>query len=111
MNLNVPFSLTYAHVVESALKMELVLNIAWALLATVMFGLWLRHSPRTGADMRIQFAALAVLLLILFPVISVTDDLLAVQNPAETDCLVRRDHVCSPAHSIHPAVAGLPLPA
>jgi hypothetical protein len=61
-------------------------------------------------DRRMQFVALAVLLLILFPVISVTDDLQAVQNPAETDSTVRKDHIAASPHSIMPAVAALPLP-
>jgi hypothetical protein len=91
--------------------MELVLNLAWVVLAAVMFCLWLRHAPHSCVGKPAQFAALAVLLLILFPVISVTDDLQAVQNPAETDCLLRKDHVCSPAHPILPAVADLPIAA
>jgi len=57
-----------------------------------------------------QFVALLVLLLILFPVISVTDDLQVAQNPAEPDCCLRRDHVVSNAHSVFPAVAALPAP-
>src|ERR1035438_6715069 len=108
MELRVPFSLTYTPLVESALRMELVLNLAWVLLAALMFCLWLRFAPRTDVDRRMQFVALAVLLLILFPVISVTDDLQAMQNPAEADCLLRRDHACSTAYSIFPALADLP---
>jgi hypothetical protein len=61
-------------------------------------------------DGHLQFVALAVLLLILFPVISVSDDLLAVQNPAETDSTARKDHIAANPHSIMPAVAALPLP-
>jgi hypothetical protein len=90
--------------------MELVLNLAWVLLAAWMVILWLRFGPRTGADRRTQMVALAVLILILFPVISVTDDLQAMQNPAETDSCLRKGHVVSNAHSIFPAVAALPLP-
>lgn len=90
--------------------MELVLNLAWALLAAMMVCLWTRLSPRTRVNKPMQFVALAVLLLILFPVVSVTDDLQAAQNPAEADCLVRRDHACSTPHSILPHVAALPLP-
>jgi len=111
MERSVSFSLTCTPLVESALRMELVLNLAWVLLAALLFCLWLRSAPRIGVDRRTQFAALAVLLLILFPVISVTDDLQAVQNPAETDSLLRRGHGCSTAHTIFPAVASLPLPA
>jgi hypothetical protein len=54
---------------------------------------------------------MAVLILILFPVISVTDDLQVIQNPAEVDSCLRRDHAISHPHSIFPAIAALPLPA
>jgi hypothetical protein len=96
--------------------METVLNLVWALLAALMFSLWLRFAPRIGPSRRgdspkMQFVALAVMILLLFPVISVTDDLQAIQNPAETDSCQRRDQVCSTPHSIFPAVAALPLPA
>ncbi len=96
--------------------METALNLVWALLVALMFGLWLRFAPPISPNRRVdsrgmQFVALAVLILLLFPVISVTDDLQAIQNPAETDSCQRRDHVCSTPHSIFPAVAALPLPA
>ena len=90
--------------------MELLLNIAWGLLAGLMVCLWLRFSARKGISRRGQFVALAVLLLILFPVISVTDDLQAAMNPAEADCCLRRDHACSHHHSLIPAVAAMPVP-
>ena len=88
--------------------MEFALNTGWVLLAALMFCLWLRFGPRTGTDRRLQFVALALLILILFPVISVTDDLLAAQNPAEVDSCLRRDHAASTPHSIFPAAATLP---
>jgi hypothetical protein len=47
--------------------------------------------PAAGATRRTQMVALAVLILILFPVISVTDDLQAIQNPAEVDSCLRRE--------------------
>ena len=80
-----------------------------------MFCLWVRFAPRTGPnrrnlDRRRQFVALALLLLILFPVISVTDDLQAIQNAVETDSSLRRDHIAVNPHSISPAVVALPLP-
>jgi hypothetical protein len=95
--------------------MELFLNLVWVLLAAVMFCLWLRFTTRTGAQLRMQerrmqVVAFAVLILILFPVISVTDDLQSIQNPAEADSCLRRDHVVCNAHSIFPSVAALPLP-
>lgn len=102
--------LTQAPDVESAMGMELLLNLAWLLLAAMMICLWLCFAPRTGVSSCLQLVALAVLLLILFPVISVTDDLQAAQNPAEADCLVRRDHRAT-LHPILTPIAALPLPA
>jgi len=90
--------------------MELVLNLGWALSAAVFFCIWLGHSRQAGAGRRTQLVALAVLVLILFPVISVTDDLQAMQNPAEADCCLRRDHAVCNAHSIFPSVAAVPPP-
>lgn len=95
--------------------MELVLNLAWVMLAALMFCLWPRFAARTGLqkptqDRRMQFVALAVLVLILFPVISVTDDLQALQNPAEADCCLRRVHAVPNTNSIFPPVAALPVP-
>jgi hypothetical protein len=90
--------------------MELVLNLGWMLLGALLFCMWLRIAPRTGTDRRMQFIALAVLVLILFPVISMTDDVFAAQNPAEPDSCLRRDHAVSPGHSIIPAAAALPQP-
>ena len=97
--------------VELALGMELTLNLGWALVAMWMLCAWVRKAPRKATDRRIQMVALAVVILILLPAISMTDDLLAAQNPAEIDCCARRDHdhgTCP--HSIIPAAAALPLP-
>jgi hypothetical protein len=89
--------------------MELGLNVAWGLLAGVMFCLWLRFRSREGVGRRGQFVALVVLLLILFPVISLTDDLQAALNPAEADFCLRRDQGNSLPHSILSPVAALPV--
>ena len=83
--------------------MELVLNLAWTLVAAMLLLLWLRMALHSAGSRRAQFVALAVLVMVLFPVISVSDDLQAVQNPAEPDC-VRRDHVVVDAHLILPRV-------
>ncbi len=75
--------------------MELFLNIAGALAGLGLIGLWLwcaRCAHARGANRTRELVALIVLILIIFPVISVTDDLLAAANPAETDVLSRRDH-------------------
>ena len=106
------FRLTFIPNVELALGMELTLNLGWALLAMWMLCTWIRKAPRRPTDRRIQMVALAVVILILLPAISMTDDLLAAQNPAEIDCCARRHHDqgVSP-HSIFPAAASLPLPS
>lgn len=86
--------------------MEILLNFAWVALALSIIGLWLRIGDRTGADRRRQLVAIVVLLAILFPVISVSDDLMAVQNATEQDGSQRRDHLASlGAHTILPFAA------
>jgi hypothetical protein len=91
--------------------MELTLNLVWAFLALCMLWAWIRVAPQRARDRRIQMVAVAVVILILLPAISMTDDLVAAQNPAEIDCCARRnhDHAACP-HSIIPAAAVLPLP-
>ena len=90
--------------------MEFALNLVWMALATLMFWLWMRRAPSEGVSRRTQLAALAVVVLILLPVISVTDDLMAAQNPAETDCCQRKDYAVAIPHSVFPAIAALPPP-
>lgn len=93
--------------------MELALNLAWVLLAGCLFCLWLRYAQRTATEAvsghRMQLVALAVLIIVLLPVISMTDDLLAAQNPAEAVSCVRRDHDDSWLLSIVPT-AEPPVP-
>jgi hypothetical protein len=88
--------------------MEITLNFAWVLLAAGMLLLWLRHAGSNNTSRGAQVAALAMLLLILFPVISVTDDLQVVQNTAEAESYLRRGHSAASPHSIFPEAAALP---
>jgi hypothetical protein len=92
--------------------MEIVLNLAWVLLAVVSVLLWVRYARRVGASRRTQIAALAMLILILFPVISVSDDLQVALNLAEDDVYVRRNCAEAGPHSNFPApeVGNLPGP-
>jgi hypothetical protein len=90
--------------------MELALNLGWALVAVWMLCAWLRVARRGSRDRRAQFVALAVVILILLPAISMTDDLMAAQNPAEADCCVRRDYNCSTPNSQNSLMAALPAP-
>jgi hypothetical protein len=90
--------------------MELALNLVWALLTVVFVRFWWLDAPRNGASKRAQAVALLVLIVIFFPVISVTDDLGAIQNPAVLDWCARRNHAAACPHAILPAVATLPPP-
>jgi hypothetical protein len=88
--------------------METILNLAWVLLASILVCLWVRHAPREGASRWMQVAAIITLLLILFPAISVTDDLLAAQNPSDVEIYLRRGHSVGNQHVIFPVIAMLP---
>ncbi len=66
--------------------MELLLNLAWLLLALPAFCLWRgsRTSPASRRFTSLQcLLALGCLLVILFPVVSATDDLRAMRNEME----------------------------
>ena len=91
--------------------MELALNLVWTCLAVVLLLYWMSCDSQAGTSRQTQIVSLALLILILFPVISVTDDLMAVQNPAETESCQRRSQMCSDGCSTHSAVAVLALPA
>ena len=91
--------------------MELTLNLGWALIALWMSLAWVRNAPHAAPLRRIQMVALALVIAILLPAISMTDDLVAAQNPAEIDCCARRVHdQVRRAHSIVPIVAPPPHP-
>jgi hypothetical protein len=92
---------------------ELFLNLAWLAVALAMVCLWFCDRNRSHfekqSDMRRQLVAIAVLVAILFPVISVSDDLLAIQNASEADNYLRRDHlVPSDAHPVQPVSCVVP---
>jgi hypothetical protein len=87
--------------------MELALNLAWMAMSALLLWLWTRHATKSGASRRTQFCALAILILIIFPVISVTDDLMAAQSPAELSCTQRRDLARSDAHPLLHTVTAL----
>jgi hypothetical protein len=103
--------LTIISHLELALGMELILNLGWVLIAFGMLFAWLRVAPRPAGERRAQFVALAVVILILLPAISMTDDLIAAQNPAEVDCCsARRDHNWSHTHPNFGTPAALQRP-
>ena len=91
-------------------SMEILLNLSWALLSVLTVCLWMCLESRTGAGRRMSFISLVMLIVILFPVISVSDDLWSIQNPAETDTCLRRAHEAASAHPTFPCTAALAEP-
>jgi hypothetical protein len=91
--------------------METFLNLAWAMLGVVGVCLWARVERRSGTERRLPLIALAMLVVILFPVISVSDDLWSIQNPAETDSCLRRAHPGQGVHSIFWDFAAFAVPS
>jgi hypothetical protein len=74
-------------------SMELLLNLAWLLLALPAFWLW-RGSKSTIVGRRFTalqcILALVCMLVILFPVVSATDDLCAMRNETEESPSTKR---------------------
>lgn len=69
--------------------MELLLNLAWLLLAFPAYWLW--REGRTAQKSSLQcLLSLACLLVILFPVISATDDLQAMRTEMEESSASKR---------------------
>ena len=94
------------------MSMELSLNFIWALLAMAGVCLWMRLERRASDERCSPLIALALLIVILLPVISVSDDLQALQNPAESDTFQcqRKGCMASCPRVVHPAIAALPEP-
>jgi hypothetical protein len=89
--------------------MEIVLNIAWLLCSLGLIWFWTRSSGSGRVPRKTQVMALAMVVLLLLPVISLSDDLMAMQGPAETDTCMRRAYHSDEGHpSIAPASFALP---
>lgn len=89
--------------------MEIFLNLVWAALAVAIVVHWHRTGSHSGHSRRAQLVAIAVLVAILFPVISVSDDLMAVQVTSETDSAYRRSHLApTNAHPLMSAAGYVP---
>ena len=90
--------------------MEIILNIAWAVCSLGLVWFWLRSSTCERVPRRTQVLALMMVVLLLLPVISLSDDLLAAQGPVETDsCLRRAIHLDLWHPSVMPTVLALPV--
>lgn len=71
--------------------MEIFLNIVWLCVSAALLGRWVR-AVRKG-ESRLEWStvvAVGLLLLLLFPVISMTDDLVAMNTPGEVEHILRR---------------------
>lgn len=71
-------------------SVEIVLNLAWALCSIGLIGYWWRTRSNNSVPLRMQLFALAMIVLLLLPVISLSDDLASMQGASETDRSVRR---------------------
>ncbi len=90
--------------------LELSLNLLWLTVSLLLVGLWIRHG-RAGSSRTRQALTLAMVLLLLLPVISMSDDLVSAQNPAETDTLLRKASDGTHRHlAVHPALYTVPAP-
>lgn len=87
--------------------MELFSNLLWLALSSLLLGLWLlRRNRWTDESLRsslgVQFVALALLIVVLLPVVSLTDDLQACTIPVESEHLARRgDFQAFTDYSLH----------
>jgi hypothetical protein len=90
--------------------MELALNLGWMALAAAMCWLWVHHARREGPGRSAQAISLALVLVSMFAVITMYDDMAMAQNPAETRCFQREDDLgVHHAHGpVHLAVASIP---
>src|SRR5882762_10391186 len=92
--------------------MEILLNLAWALCSLGLIWFWVRscdagHGKRR-IPLRTQILTLAMIVLLLLPVISLSDDLMAMQGAAETDACLRRALQVDAGHpSVVPMALGL----
>lgn len=80
--------------------MELILNALWAILAVIGLLSVLRSSGHSPARRRSQLFAIAMVLTILFPAISISDDLWAAQHPLEEDGWFRRHDQTAQPHTL-----------
>lgn len=64
--------------------MELILNLLWAGLAIALLLLWRRFGPLEGRKGIVALLALVCVICILFPIVSMTDDLNASLADPET---------------------------
>lgn len=87
-------------------NVETLLNCLWLVLSLSLMTAWLTHglrqqparAPRLLPSRRLQFTAIVVLLLLLFPVISLTDDLAMCAATRDTEQALRLHELCDGSH-------------
>ena len=95
--------------------MEIFFNLTWVAVTLALYAMWLTRLRRRRPEsplpsIGVQLIALMVLAAVLLPVISLTDDLQATSNPAETEHVARRvDLQPSPDPSLHSLPLALAL--
>ena len=87
----------------SSPEMELFLNLVWLLLSTALVACWVARSPRLARTW-VAVTSLCLLILLLLPVISMTDDVMTMSAPAETEHLLRAQDPWSLAVAVSSAV-------
>jgi hypothetical protein len=98
--------------------MELLCNLAWAAVTVALWSCWSvrwRHAKTASIlpVIAVQLISLAALTAILLPVISITDDLQAANNPAEVERSAgKRDQLFSvqQAHKVAPGIVAFVAP-
>jgi hypothetical protein len=90
--------------------MELFLNLVWLTLSAFLIWGYIVFVPAPLKNRKATaIVALVLLILVLFPVISMTDDLAAISNPAEFDHFIRRDKTPLYLYSSVATLAIVPL--
>jgi hypothetical protein len=93
--------------------MELILNLLWLMLALPAIWLWQRHLTRPGNRNMVSavraLLLLSCVLILLFPVISATDDLHPMRPEMEEEPGISKRIVKAAADRFHSRSAGLGL--
>jgi hypothetical protein len=85
--------------------MELYLNCAWMFAAVASACLWVRLGRRASVDRHLSLVGLLPFNCFLFPVISVSDDLSSIQNPAEAKTIESRNQCVDCPHFAFKVIA------
>jgi len=97
-------------------RVELFFNLLWLAISSLILGFWLLSRNRWADDslrvsIGLQLIALTLLIAVLLPVVSLTDDLQACTMPAESEHMSRRGDFQAIAdlslHTVSALIAGV----